>query len=61
MSGNFAVMGIVLFLVLLFQKEVAAVAGDRFQKMTRILSISIVPFLIAFVLIVISKVLEVIR
>ena len=61
MSGTFAVIGIVLLLALLFQKELAAVAGGRFQRMVRILNISIAPFLIAFVVIVIYKALEVIR
>jgi hypothetical protein len=60
-SGTLAVIGVVLLVALLFQKEVASAAGSRFQKMTRILNISIIPLLIAFVLIVVSKVLEVIH
>jgi hypothetical protein len=61
MSGNFAIIGIVLLLALLALKELATVAGSRFQRMARILTISTVPLLIAFVLIVLATALQVIR
>jgi hypothetical protein len=60
-SGAFAAIGVLLLLALLFQKELASAAGGRYKKMSRLLNTSTVPFLIAFVLIVLTKVLDVIR
>jgi hypothetical protein len=54
-------MGIVLLLALLLQKELASVAGDRFQKLVKTLNVGLVPLLLAFVMILVSKVVEVVR
>lgn len=46
---------------LLFQKELVSAADGRFQNLVKTLNIAIVPLLIAFVLIVASKVILVIH
>jgi len=65
MSGSLAaasaLIGILVLLALLVQKELASVAGSRFRRLARMLNVGIAPLLIAFVLIVVSRVIEVIR
>jgi hypothetical protein len=62
LAGSFAVIGILVLLSMLIQKEVAGSAeGGRLQKFGQILNIGIVPLLIAFVLIVITKVVAVLQ
>jgi hypothetical protein len=56
-----ATIGIVMLVGLLFQKELVSAAGGRFQNLVKTLNIAIVPLLIAFVLIVASKVILVIH
>lgn len=56
-----ATIGIVMLVGLLFQKELVSAADGRFQNLVKTLNIAIVPLLIAFVLIVASKVILVIH
>jgi len=59
MSGTFAdvlaTICILLLLVLLFQKELATAAGPRFQSVTRVMNVAIVPLLVVFMLVVLAK------
>ena len=56
-AGTFAVIGIFVLLALLVQRElVSASNSERAGRLGKILDIGIVPLLIAFVLVVISKV-----
>lgn len=56
-AGSFAVIGIFVLLALLVQKElVSASNSERAGRLGKILDIGIVPLLIAFVLVVVSKV-----
>jgi len=54
-----ALIGIVLLLVLLFQKELASVVSSRNQWFVKVLNVGITPLLFVFVLVVVSKVIEV--
>ena len=56
-----ASIGFLLLIALLFQKELASVAGERFQNLVKALNVAIVPLLMAFVLIFITKIVDVIR
>ena len=57
LTGSLALVGVIALLALLVQKEVgASAAGHPIWKMSRALNIAIVPLLITFVLIVISKI-----
>ena len=61
-AGSVALIGILILLALLVQKEVTTASDDgRLKKLGQVLNISIVPMLIAFILIVISRVSEVLR
>ncbi len=55
LSGIFASLGILLLLSLLCVKELASSAGTRFQSVSKVVNIAILPLLIAFVLIVVSQ------
>ncbi|MCE5257568.1 MAG: hypothetical protein LLG44_00730 [Chloroflexi bacterium] len=55
LSGILASLGILLLLSLLCVKELASSAGTRFQSVSKIVNIAILPLLIAFVLIVVSQ------
>lgn len=62
LAGSVALIGILVLLVLLIQKELASVAqGTRVKTLTRVLNIGIVPLLIAFVMVVFSRVVEILR
>lgn len=61
-AGSLAVIGILILLALLIQKEVVtSESGSRFSKLGQALNIGIIPLLIAFVLIVIVKVANVLH
>jgi hypothetical protein len=61
-AGSVALIGVLVLFVLLFQKEVTTAANHgRLQKLGQALVIGIIPLVIAFVLILFSKVMEVIR
>ena len=62
LAGSFALIGVVVLLALLIQKEVASGTGSkRLERFGKILNVSIIPLLIAFVLIAIIKVSEVLN
>lgn len=62
LAGSVALIGILVLLVLLVQKELASAAsGTRLQTLTRVLNIGIVPLLIAFCLVVVSRIAEILR
>jgi hypothetical protein len=61
-AGSLALIGILVLLTLLIQKEVISTStSERMRKFGQALNIAISPLLIAFVLVVISKVAEVLR
>ena len=62
LAGTVALIGILVLLVLLIQKELAsATTGTRFQILTKVLNIGIVPLLIAFGMVVFSRITEILR
>lgn len=62
MAGSFALIGILVLFALLLQKELAgSSSGDLMQRLSRALNVAIFPLLIAFMMIVIFKVAEVLR
>ena len=61
-AGSLALIAILLLFALLLQKEVATASADsRLRQLSRVLNISIVPLLFAFIMIVIYKVAEVLN
>lgn len=61
-AGSLAIIGILILLALLIQKEVVTSAsGSRYSKLGQALNIGIIPLLIAFVLLVIVKVSDLLR
>jgi hypothetical protein len=62
LAGSVALIGVLVLFVLLFQKEVTTAAdGGRMKRMGKALSIGIVPLLIAFILIVAYRVMDVLK
>lgn len=58
-AGSLAVVGIVLLLALLIQKELASASDSRFAwVLSRIVNIAIVPLLLGFAYIVVFKIIE---
>ena len=58
-AGSLALVGIFVLIALLVQKELTTASDNsRFHQLSKILTIGIVPFLIAFLLIVVFKVIE---
>lgn len=61
-AGSVALIGILLLLFLVIQKEITSTSNnERVKRLGLILNISIVPLLIAFVLVVGYRVAEVFR
>ena len=61
-AGSLAIIGILILLALLIQKEiVTSASGNRYSKLGQALNIGIIPLLIAFVLLVIVKVSDVLH
>ena len=59
MAGSLAVVGIFLLLAFLIQKELATASESRFAAaLSRVSNVAIVPLLVAFALIVATKVAE---
>jgi hypothetical protein len=57
--GSIALAGILVLLVLLIQKELASASESRFaHALSRVVTVAIVPLLLAFVAIVAAKVVE---
>lgn len=62
LAGSIALIGILLLLILLIQKEIISSSKHiNLQRLSKVLNIGIVPLLIAFVLTVIIKVVEVLQ
>jgi hypothetical protein len=62
LAGSVALIGILVLLVLLVQKELSSAAnGERYKALSKALNIGIVPLLIAFALVVFSRIAEVLR
>ncbi|HLA97160.1 MAG TPA: hypothetical protein VJL34_01810 [Anaerolineales bacterium] len=62
LAGSVALIGILVLLALLVQKELASAAsGARFQALAKVLNIGILPLLIAFGLVVFTRVAEILR
>lgn len=62
LAGSFAVIGILILLGLLIQKELtSATNSTHFKKLGKVLNIGIAPLLLVFVLVVVSKMIEVLK
>jgi len=58
-AGSLALVGVLVLIALLVQKELTTSSGNsRWLQLGKILNIGILPFMIAFVLIVVFKVIE---
>jgi hypothetical protein len=58
-AGSFAVIGMLVLVALLVQKELISASEDsRSQHLSRVMNVGILPLLLAFVLIVIFKIVE---
>ncbi|MCD4671454.1 MAG: hypothetical protein K8R77_02215 [Anaerolineaceae bacterium] len=59
-AGSFAAIGIIILLGMLIQKELSSTSdNEKSQKLSKALNIGIIPLIIAFLLIIISKVLNI--
>jgi putative effector of murein hydrolase LrgA (UPF0299 family) len=62
LTGSLALIGILVLLILLVQKELAVSSSDaRLQRLSHALNIAFIPLLVAFIVIAIMKVAEVLR
>ncbi len=62
LAGSVALIGILVLLILLVQKELAsAVEGSRSRLLAKVLNIGILPLLIAFGLVAITRVAAILR
>ena len=62
LAGGAALIGILVLLALLIQKEIASSGGStRLKKLGQALNIGIIPLVIAFLLIVVTRVSAVLR
>lgn len=62
LAGSVALIGILILFSLLVQKEIISVSDDsRLRKLSSALNIGVIPLLVAFVLIVVTKALEVLN
>jgi Ca2+/H+ antiporter len=62
LAGSVALIGVVVLFILLLQKEVTTASDSSpLRRLGMALNIGIIPLLIAFVLIVIAKIVEVLR
>lgn len=62
LAGSFAIIGILVLLALLIQKELASASTSaRARLLNKALNIGITPLLIAFVLITTAKVIEALK
>ena len=60
-AGSLALLGVLVFVALLVQKEVMSSAGERGHNVSRALNIVLAPLLIAVLLIAASMVVDVLR
>jgi hypothetical protein len=62
MAGSLGLVAVITLLILLIQKELISVSeGPRAQLLVRALNIAIAPLLMAFVLTMVVKVMEIVR
>ena len=62
LAGSIALIGILLLFGLLFQKEITTASSERrFNKFGKALNIGIIPLMIAFILILIYQVNDVLN
>ncbi len=62
LAGSVGLIGVLILLALLIQKELASYAtGSRSQRFSQFLNIGIVPLLMAFVLMVAFKIMDVLQ
>ena len=62
MAGSVALIGILVLLSLLVQKELASTSeGARFKRLSRSLNLAIVPLLIVFFITVGVKIMEILK
>lgn len=61
-AGSIAIVGIFVLMALLIQKELTSASSDeRANALSKLLNVGIVPLLIAFVLIVLFKIADVLK
>jgi hypothetical protein len=61
-SGTLALIAVLVLIALLIQKELATAAFDsRFERLGQVLNVGIVPLFLAFVLIVATRVMDVLK
>lgn len=61
LAGSVALIGVMVLFMLLLQKEVTTASTDRMHRLRTVLNIGIIPLIIAFLLLVVARVSEVIR
>lgn len=62
LTSSLAVIGILVLIALLIQKEISSSSEKKVsQRFSKVLNIALIPMLITFVLIVVSKVSEVLQ
>ena len=62
LAGSVALVGVLILLALLVQKEFSSSAeGARYRTLSKALNIAIVPLLIAFILVVFARVAEILH
>ena len=58
-AGSFALIGMLVLVALLVQKELISTSDDnRFRQLSRVMNVGILPLMLAFVLIVSFKIAE---
>jgi hypothetical protein len=61
-AGSVALIAILVLLFLLIQKELASTAtGTRFKTLSKVLNIGIIPLLMAFAVVVITRVAAILK
>lgn len=59
LAGSFAVIGILVLIVLLIQKELTSTAkGEKAKVFSKYINIGILPLVLVFISVVISRVIE---
>lgn len=62
LAGSFALIGILVLFALLLQKELASTSsGSLMRRLSRVVDVAVFPLLIAFLMVVVFKVVEVFR
>jgi len=62
LAGSVALVGILVLLVLLIQKEFSSsAAGERYQTLSKVLNIALIPLIIAFALTALARVIDILR